>query len=102
MSGNRIGQFVLVIGLALVFVLVVTSTASACPNCKDALADNDPSYSGAVQGYFWSILLMLSTPILILAGLGSYFYWLVRQAKKSGYWQNAFPVASPAMSNSAG
>ena len=34
-----------------------------------------------VEGYFWSILFMMSMPFLILGSLGAYFYYQVRQAR---------------------
>lgn len=55
----------------------------ACPNCKDSLSQNDPTAMGIVQGYFWSIILMLSLPFLVLGGLSTYFYLLVRRARKT-------------------
>jgi heme/copper-type cytochrome/quinol oxidase subunit 2 len=70
MSGNRIISFV----LALAVVLCAASLAEACPECKKQFTDN------MARGYFWSILFMLSMPILIITGLGSYFYWEVRRA----------------------
>ena len=51
--------------------------ALACPFCREALGgQNDMA-----RGYFWSILLMLFTPLGILTGLGIYFYLLVRRAR---------------------
>jgi hypothetical protein len=35
------------------------------------------------EGYFWSILFMMSMPFLILGGLGTYFYLQVRAARAS-------------------
>ncbi len=69
---------------AVILVLLVVVTpglAHACPNCKDALSQNDPARSGLSQGFFWSILLMLGTPFLVTIGLGTYFYLLVRKAR---------------------
>lgn len=65
--------------LALAALLVCTALAEACPTCKDQLAA-DPAAYNIARGYFWSILFMISMPILILTGLGSYFYWEVRRA----------------------
>ena len=59
---------------------LVADVALACPTCKDQLA-GDPAAANIVRGYFWSILFMLSMPYLIFLGLGSYFYWQVRQAQ---------------------
>ncbi len=67
--------FVLV---AALFAWVATAQGAwACPFCREALGgQNDMA-----RGYFWSILLMLFTPLGILAGLGIYFYLLVRRAR---------------------
>lgn len=65
-----------------VVVLAVADAALGCPNCKDSLAENDPTAMGIVQGYFWSIILMLSTPFLLLLSLSVYFYVLVRRARR--------------------
>lgn len=64
---------------ALAVVLVIAGVATACPTCKDQLAA-DPAAHNIARGYFWSILFMLSMPILIITGLGSYFYWEIRRA----------------------
>src|SRR4051812_39741318 len=66
--------------LALVAVFVLAGVAQACPTCKENLAQ-DPAAAGLVQGYFWSILFMLSMPYLIFTALASYFYYEVRKAR---------------------
>ncbi|MFM2097146.1 MAG: hypothetical protein RIS70_4270 [Planctomycetota bacterium] len=81
---SRIAKSVLVVLLAFALVGVLSEYVVACPNCKDALSQNDPARSGLARGFFWSIMLMLATPLLITVGLGSYFYLLVRKAKLSG------------------
>ena|SRR3990172_6214638 len=69
----------------LVCVVVLTAiccgSAAACPSCKVALANQGGGSGDLVQGFFWSILFMLSMPFAIVAGMGSYFYWLVRKAR---------------------
>ena len=65
--------------LSIAAILVLAGVAEACPTCKDQLAA-DPAAHNIARGYFWSILFMLSMPILIFTGLGSYFYWEVRRA----------------------
>jgi len=64
---------------ALLFVCFCAVVAQACPTCKEQIA-GDPAAYNIARGYFWSILFMLSMPVLILTGLGSYFYWEVRRA----------------------
>ena len=63
--------------LPLLIVTLMIAVAEACPTCKDSV-END---SNMVQGYFWSIIFMMSTPFLILGGLFSYLYWQVVKAK---------------------
>ncbi len=61
-------------GLVAVIWALGVSVAGACPFCREAVAGDS-----VAQGYFWSILLMLLTPLAILAALGTYFYLLVRR-----------------------
>lgn len=62
--------------VAIFFCLA--SFVDACPTCKDTLSEND---ANMVRGYFWSIVFMMSMPFLVLTGLVSYFYILVRKAR---------------------
>ncbi|MEX0819899.1 MAG: hypothetical protein WD070_09895 [Pirellulaceae bacterium] len=72
---------ILLIAAALMLVfLCMADTASACPTCKDGMA-GDPAYSSMVNGYFWSILFMMSMPFLVFGGVASYFYYEVRRAR---------------------
>jgi heme/copper-type cytochrome/quinol oxidase subunit 2 len=62
-------------------VVFMASVASACPGCKDALAENDPERNSLVKGYMYSILFMLTMPVAILGGFSAYMYRLVRRAR---------------------
>jgi hypothetical protein len=64
--------------LTVAITLTLAAAAHACPTCKDAITEG---HSGMVQGYFWSILFMMSMPFLIFGGLGTYFYYQVRRAR---------------------
>lgn len=75
--------------VAIALMLVCHAVAFACPNCKDSLA-NDPAQAGLVRGFFWSILLMVSMPFLILGGVSSYFYWEVCRARRARLAQSPF------------
>jgi hypothetical protein len=66
----------------LVLMLAIAAVASACPNCKDALAANDPTHSGVVKGYFYSILFMMGTPFAIIGGFSLYMYRQVQRARE--------------------
>ena len=59
---------------------IMNSSALACPTCK-AAQGNDPYAAQMIQGYFWSIVFMMSMPFLILGSLSTYFYLLVRKAR---------------------
>lgn len=67
--------------LTLALVLLLSGAASACPTCKDGIANGGSA--GMVQGYSISILFMMSMPFLILCGLGTYFYLEVRKARRN-------------------
>ncbi len=84
--------------LAVILVVGLQALAVACPTCKDGLAQNDPAGQSLAQGYFWSILFMMSMPFLLFSALGAYFYWEVRRARR-GSAQSFEPfgaTASPA------
>ena len=69
--------------IALVIVLaavLVPALTSACPLCKEAKADTD--YAGGTaslpHGFYYSILLMVSAPFLVVGGL-IFRIWLARR-----------------------
>ena len=55
----------------LLVALLAPALASACPLCKDAKPDTD--YPGGTaslpSGFYYSILLMVTTPFLVVGGL---------------------------------
>ena len=73
---RKLFQFIAIVTL----VVALPSVVLACPTCKQTLAEasNNPNL---VRGYGWSIMFMMSAPFLILAGLGSYFYYEIRRAR---------------------
>lgn len=94
---SRFAKMLFLVVLAGLLLSLLTDYVQACPNCKDALSQNDPARSGLARGFFWSIMLMLATPFLITVGLGSYFYLLVRKARISGngYVHPALAISQP-------
>ena len=46
--------------------------ASACPNCKEAVANQGGDAARLADGYSWSILLMMAMPFALL-GTGTIF-----------------------------
>ena len=71
--------------LALAGLMGVGSahTASACPNCKEAVSMSEGQVANVASGYNWSVLFMLSVPFS-LVGTGAL---MIRRAVKRG----AFP-----------
>jgi hypothetical protein len=66
-----------VITLALIAMGWMCSTAAACPTCKEGLGNS----ANLVNGFGWSIIFMMSTPFLVLAGVGGYFYYEICKAR---------------------
>jgi hypothetical protein len=57
----------------------VSACAEACPNCRDGLSQGPNA--NLVQGYFFSILFMMSMPFVIFGSLATYWYLLIRRAR---------------------
>lgn len=81
---------IVVIGLLLLPALI-----AACPLCKDAKSDTD--YPGGTaslpSGFYYSILLMVSAPFLVVAGLALRIY-LSRRRRSSALVPEAPPDGS--------
>ena len=90
---SRIARYrwVLSLAAALLLVLALHSLAVACPTCKDSIDQSDPQRQNLMQGYFYSIMFMVSMPFLILTSLCGYFYYEVCKARRQ---QRSKPVAS--------
>ena len=52
--------------LALLVVLGMAGDAPACPNCKEAVANQDGDAMRLANGYSWSIILMIAMPFTLL------------------------------------
>jgi hypothetical protein len=70
---------VLLIALALGDLLLPAGVASACPNCKEAMAEQKGDAARLKDGYYYSILLMMAMPFALL-GTGAFF--VVRAVKR--------------------
>jgi len=66
--------------LALSLGLVTTSAATACPNCKEAVAAQPSEAAGMARGYNYSVLFMVAMPFTLL-GAGAF---MVTRAVKRG------------------
>ena len=84
-------RWLLPLAAALLLVLALHSLAVACPTCKDSIDQSDPQRQNLVQGYFYSIMFMVSMPFVILGSLCGYFYYEVCKARRL---QQTKPVAS--------
>jgi len=71
------------------FALGFASTALACPTCRDALADS-PQGQGLAQGFYYSILFMMSMPFIVLGTLVSVAY---RSIQRANVEQDGAPTA---------
>ena len=60
--------------------LLLAGKASACPNCKEAVANQGGEAARLANGYSYSILLMMAMPFTLL-GTGAY---LVTRAVRRG------------------
>jgi hypothetical protein len=67
--------------LALLLVVGLAGEALGCPNCKEALANQDGDATRLANGYSWSIILMISMPFALL-GTGSMM--IARAVKRGG------------------
>jgi hypothetical protein len=66
--------------IAAAALLLPAAQATACPNCKEALAAQTGDAARLKDGYYYSILLMIATPFTLL-GAGAF---LVARAIKRG------------------
>ncbi|HYB53756.1 MAG TPA: hypothetical protein VEG84_07810 [Thermoanaerobaculia bacterium] len=59
-----------VLAAALVLLVVLPAVLAACPLCKDALEDKTTGVPNELgRGFYYSILLMVSAPFVVLSGL---------------------------------
>ena len=69
------------LGLASICVaFALAGSAMACPNCKEAVANQSGDAARLANGYSYSIMLMMAMPFTLL-GTGAY---LVTRAVKRG------------------
>jgi cbb3-type cytochrome oxidase subunit 3 len=95
----------IVAALAIFLVAVLGSAAQACPTCGSGMSEAGEAGQKMLNGWFWSIMFMMSMPFAILSSLGGYMYWIVRKARRAQAAEVAetlpvktdAPVAIPAM-----
>ena len=86
--------------MTLLMLACFVDSASACPNCKDAMA-GDPAHANMVIGYFWSIIFMMSMPFLVLSTVAAYFYYEVCRARARQAAEATAVLVQPASDASA-
>jgi di/tricarboxylate transporter len=80
MKSSQLARRLLLVALVVLVVSVfAVDVSTACPGCKQALADSKGG--DTIAGYFWSILFMMSMPFTLLGGFSGYMYLLVRRAR---------------------
>jgi hypothetical protein len=86
--------------VALVFLLVAVlapALVAACPLCKDAKSDTD--YAGGTaslpSGFYYSILLMVAAPFLVVGGLIFRIALARRRAASLASEESAGPASVP-------
>ena len=73
---HRIARWIVVFACAATMLLLFAAEGQACPNCKDAVAEEPERLQ---QGYVLSIFLMMGTPFAIMLGWAFSIYRLCRQ-----------------------
>jgi len=84
--------------VAVLLAVLVPAFVAACPLCKDAKADTD--YAGGTaslpHGFYYSILLMVSAPFLVVGGLVFRIWLARRRLGPSAATEPLSPPAAPA------
>jgi hypothetical protein len=68
-----------VVPVVLLLLGTLAPVASACPNCKEAVAAQPSEVAAMARGYNWSVLLMLAVPATLL---GNGTHMVVRAARQ--------------------
>jgi hypothetical protein len=68
---------------AVLIAVILPALLSACPSCKDAKSDTDyPGGSASLpRGFYYSILLMVSAPFVVVGGMALRMYLARRQSR---------------------
>jgi len=72
---------VTIVVAAAVFAIGFADAAWACPNCKEGLAQNDLHGQSIAAGYYYSILFMLSMPVIIITTFATFAHRAVKRAQ---------------------
>jgi len=72
----------LLLGIVAVVVVLASGDLSACPTCKDGVAESDPEGMNLARGYFYSILIMLAMPFTLAGSFGAYVWREMRRQER--------------------
>lgn len=82
-----------VLVVAMVALALLPALLSACPLCKDALEDRTTGVANDLgRGFYYSILLMLSAPFLVVGGL---FFRIYRTRRRRRFERPVIADAAP-------
>jgi hypothetical protein len=87
---SRAARFVLI---GVLIAVLVPALLSACPSCKDAKSDTDyPGGSASLpKGFYYSILLMVTAPFVVVGGMALRIYL----ARRRGRGHSALAAREP-------
>ena len=68
--------------LTALILLALSVPASACPNCKEAVAAQPSDVASTARGYNWSVMFMVSMPFTLL-GTGAFA--VARAARRGAF-----------------
>ena len=68
------------LSLALTGLLPARALAQGCAMCKTALSGSEDPLA---VGLFWSVMLMMGMPFVLLASVGGWIFYTYRNASRS-------------------
>jgi hypothetical protein len=78
-----------VFAVAVVALVLLPAFLSACPLCKDGLEDANSGVPNQLgRGFYYSILLMVSAPFVVVGAL----FFRIAQMRRRGLTPGARPV----------
>jgi hypothetical protein len=85
-----------ILAVAMVALVVLPALLSACPLCKDALEDKTTGVPNQLgRGFYYSILLMVSAPFLVVGGLFFRIYRTRRRRPEGESGTETTPAPAP-------
>lgn len=74
----RQSTFAILIMLGVTVVMFFSADTVACPLCAENLPADEQAGKTA-QGFYWSILFMMSVPFLLAGGFGGTLWYVSRK-----------------------